>query len=177
MWECDEPMALVAGVSRGKALERALARVPKELLSLSELELERRASPSKCDRLLKANLWNLVRESWETGGTFRARDLHGDICTYTHLRDRVLSSPLRLAWMIGNRMLAQRPDESLRSIAVEQLYVLLQRPVVRSGKVDYRQAELVLRVWVALHDRLYGCAERISPERRAGSFSQTRNHK
>jgi len=79
----------------------AVESLPEELVSLSEMELEIKRTPSEVDYLLRRNFWKQVDLAQKGVIPYINQvDVYFGACSDTNFESRVLKSPIRLAWIL-----------------------------------------------------------------------------
>lgn len=109
----------------GTALGKALSRVPKQYLDLSEEEARTLAKPTKTDYALRVSLWREITLSNETGDTISSSRIHRGVCSYQHFWQNVLGRPEKLAWLLQPVRDYEEMLEPLLLKAQERLYEIV----------------------------------------------------
>jgi hypothetical protein len=142
----------------------AVESLPPELVRKTELELEADRTPTEVDYLLRKNFWKQV-DLAQKGviSDIKAVDVYAGACSDTNFEERVLKSPIRLAWILTYpstpddlmeaglnialknmiKFVSREPNEDTASAFMKAVEILLNRvkgPVIQ--KIQAQHAHL-----------------------------------
>lgn len=79
----------------------AVAKIPDEVLLMSEEELETKFKQTSIDFWLRKRFWEITERNLSAGVTGTViKELSTGICTTAHIYIRVLTNPYRMAWIM-----------------------------------------------------------------------------
>jgi hypothetical protein len=93
----------------------ALDSIPSELLGMTQEELEQQRSPGSVDYFLRKNLWKQIDIAKKSGVTeLTAASIYQGVCNVTTFHQKVIKTPIRLAWLLINPLSdIDRAEEAL----------------------------------------------------------------
>lgn len=147
---------------------QAAESLPEDLAKMSEVELEDKRKPTHVDYMLRKNFWEQVRLA-QRGGIqwIKAIDVYRGVCSHQNFEDRVITNPIRVAWLLSYpeephelletglsiglknliKFISKEPDATTAAAFMKAMEMLLNRvqgPVVQ--RIEARHAHAHLNV-------------------------------
>ena len=156
----DNPFSILNILNSDKMRER-IAAVPEEYLNKSEEDLEKLASPSLTDELIRMRFWTEYDYCVQAGEPkLVAIHIFNGVCSEGYFYDTFLKSPEKLAWMLSYTKRYEETMEALLKVATrrtsELLGLSIKKP--RGGDWDPAKASVLLKVIQMVDNRQRGMA-------------------
>lgn len=138
-------------------VREALLSIPDKFWETEEEELEKAITPTPTFYRLKYNWWQEYERALTANGKMSPKNIWYGVCSAETFFKILLKSPMVLAWMCKPVSSYKTVTEEALSFGVKQLRKILEFPLVdKKGKLDPKQAQLVLRIVAFLDTRIMG---------------------
>jgi hypothetical protein len=157
--DAENPKALV-NVVRPEIREK-ISRVPADLFSLTEEELERRSPKGQftwVDRRLRVSWWQEYTRATENHPRMmKMTEVVDGICSRNYFYDHVLADKVRLAFILTPPSNYTVATEEALLRAVDRVREILDFPLYdEQGRPQPKNAEVVIKAFMLLDQRVKG---------------------
>jgi hypothetical protein len=152
--------------------QEAIEKIPKNLLEMSEHELEKLLDPHVTTSRLRIAFWTEYERAQATLTQFRMSSVYSCVCTKQQFHNKILSDPEKLSWIIcppSDYIIAMK-EVLMQGVKVLRKIVMAKNIVDEHGNLNSKNAEVVLKAIDMAHLRVYG-APVIRMESKAVNFN------
>jgi hypothetical protein len=133
--------------------------IPVEYLETDLDKLEEGVRPTRTDRAVKVLFWREYNRAQLTNTAMHTAGLWRGVCQEMHLYKQILCNTKKLAWILSQSIedelqLHLLYDKGLKRVE-EILDFAIKKP---DGKIDVKCAELVLKAYAMIENRVKGMA-------------------
>jgi len=133
-------------------LRRAAEAVPPEITSMTELELYETGKIRQMDYFLRKNLWKSVEIAQKAGKpSIISATVYQGVCTVQNFHSKVLTNPLRVAFLLLQPGTAQEAIEEAANFGLLRL-----REKVMTMAINEKTVGAYVRALEFLADRAWG---------------------
>lgn len=156
-------------------VKEAIRLLPQEYLEMDSEELEALASPTPTLYKLKYQFWKEYEAAQDRGGTMSMVQVFNEVCSAEMFYRKVIKNQKVLAWMIRPVVSYKLATEEALQFGIKKLRRILAAPLEdEKGRVDARQAKLVMAIVDFLDRRVMGAVVQKSVNVNIGAGARDR---
>jgi hypothetical protein len=140
-------------------LSNSIKCIPREYLEMDMEELEKQVKPTKIEKAVKVLFWREYNRSQLTNTDLRMSALHIGVCHESYLYKKVFSNTKTLAWILTQNIEDEMQLHLMYDKGLKRVEEILDCNIRKSnGEIDIKIAELVLKAYGMIENRVKGMA-------------------
>lgn len=146
-------METLASQVKGSALKSAIKNIPKQLINLSLIDLEKSFIPTDLDRIIKNDFWSEYQRARAVNKKMDLNNVYKENCSYTHWYSNIIGNPMRLLWILSPLNELTSEITSIKYLILSGAKEILDLPISdENGTLDYKVMEAKFNIFRALLD-------------------------
>ena len=136
-----------------------ISTIPRDFLDMDKEELEKLVNPTRTDRALKAIFWREYNKAQLTETNMTTRGMWLGVCQEMWFYKHILTDNRKMAWILSPNVEDDVRLHLMYDKGLDRVEEILDSEITNTkGMLDPKKADVVLKAWKMLDDRVKGLA-------------------